>query len=146
MTIDLLPTFARLAGIEISTDRILDGKDIGPLLLGEPGARSPHEALYFYWGRDLQAVRSGRWKLHVPHKYQGLVSAGSGGKPGKYESRAIELSLFDLESDPGETRNVAAEHRDVVQRLQELAESARYELGDAATGRTGKHVRTPGRL
>src|SRR4051794_13298532 len=80
MTIDLLPTFAHLAGAEPTADRIIDGKDIGPLLLGQPGAHSPHEALYFYWGRDLQAVRSGRWKLHLPHAYQGLEAPGSGGK------------------------------------------------------------------
>ncbi len=83
MTIDLLPTFARLAGADLPADRPIDGRDIWPLLSGRPGARSPHEALYFYWGRDLQAVRSGRWKLHLPHKYRSLKDRpGSGGKPG----------------------------------------------------------------
>jgi arylsulfatase A-like enzyme len=146
MTIDLLPTFARLAGAAISTDRLIDGKDISPLLLGQAGARSPHEALFFYWGRDLQAVRSGRWKLHLPHSYQALATPGSGGNPGKYVTKSIELALFDLESDPGETQNVTEGHPEVVQRLQQLAESAREDLGDAATKRTGKNVRAPGRL
>jgi arylsulfatase A-like enzyme len=146
MTIDLLPTFARLAGAQPPTDRIIDGRDISRLLLGEPGARSPHEALYFYWGRDLQAVRSGRWKLHLPHPYQSLETPGGGGKPGKYVTRTIETSLFDLGSDPGETTNVAASHPDVVQQLQQLAESARADLGDRATKRTGKNLREPGRL
>jgi arylsulfatase A-like enzyme len=146
MTIDLLPTFARLAGAQPPADRIIDGRDISPLLLGQPGAHSPHEALYFYWGRDLQAVRSGRWKLHLPHPYTSLETPGGGGKPGKYVTRTIELSLFDVESDPGETTNVAASHPDVVQRLQQMAESARDDLGDRATKRTGKNLREPGRI
>jgi arylsulfatase A-like enzyme len=148
MTIDLLPTFAHLAGADVETpsDRPIDGKDITPLLLGTPGARSPHEALYFYWGRELQAVRSGRWKLHLPHKYQALTAGGAGGKPGTSTARSIGLSLFDIESDPGEQTDVASRHPDVVQQLEQLAESARDDLGDTATNRQGKNVRAPGRL
>jgi arylsulfatase A-like enzyme len=146
MTIDLLPTFAHLAGATVATDRPIDGKDISPILLGQSGAVSPHEALYFYWGRELQAVRSGRWKLHLPHAYQSIATPGSGGNPGKSVTRSIELALFDLESDPGETQNVAAAHPDVVARLQQFAEAARDDLGDTATKRTGKNVRAPGRL
>jgi arylsulfatase A-like enzyme len=146
MTIDLLPTFAHLAGAQPPSDRIIDGLDITPLLLGQPGARTPHEALYFYWGRDLQAVRSGPWKLHLRHAYSSLATPGAGGKPGEYVQRTLESSLFDLASDPGETTNVAASHPDVVLRLQQLAESARADMGDAATRRAGKNVREPGRL
>ena len=80
----------------------------------------------------------------MPHPYAGLATAGAGGTPGKHEKKTIELALFDLESDPGETRNVAAQHPDVVQRLQQLAEVARQDLGDAATGRKGKNVRARG--
>jgi arylsulfatase A-like enzyme len=146
MTIDLLPTFAHLAGTEVPDDRIIDGRDITPLLLDQPGARSPHEAFYFYWGLELHAVRSGRWKLHLPHPYQGLTTPGAGGTPGKYDKKTIGLALFDLESDPAETTNVAAQHPDVVQRLQQLAEVARADLGDSATQRKGKNVRAPGHL
>jgi arylsulfatase A-like enzyme len=146
MTIDLLPTFAHLAGAQVPSDRIIDGKDITPLLLGQNDAHTPHEAFYFYWGNDLQAVRSGRWKLHLPHAYSSLATPGAGGSPGKYENRQVPLSLYDLESDPGETRNVAGEHADVVQRLEQLAEEARQDLGDAATNRNGKNARKPGRL
>jgi arylsulfatase A-like enzyme len=147
MTIDLLPTFAHLAGAETPADRPIDGRDIGPLLTGRPGARSPHEAFYFYWGRDLQAVRSGRWKMHLPHKYRSLEGKpGSGGKPGPSVDREIGPALFDLEADPGETTDVSAQHPEVVVRLSRLAEQARDDLGDAATGRTGKNVRPPGKL
>jgi arylsulfatase A len=146
MAIDLLPTFAKLAGVETTADRIIDGKDIGPLLMGKADARSPHEAFYFYWGADLHAVRSGRWKLHLPHEYRSLEAPGSGGKPGEYVTKTIELSLFDLQSDPGESVNVADRHPDVVKRLEQVAESAREDLGEGTTHRQGKNVRAPGRL
>jgi arylsulfatase A-like enzyme len=146
MTIDLLPTVARLAGAELSDERAIDGKDIWPLLAGEPGATSPHEALYFYWDQGLEAVRSGKWKLHFPHDYQGAPKPGAGGTPGPAVNRRIELSLFDLSADVGETTDVAAAHPDVVQRLTELAERARADLGDALTRRPGKNVRPPGRV
>jgi len=145
-TMDLLPTLARLAGAELRRDRRLDGGDIGPLLRGEPGARTPHEAFYYYWGRELQAVRSGPWKLHFPHTYPRPDPPGADGRPGRYTELRIGPALFNLETDPGETRDVAAEHPEVVRRLEALAEAARADLGDSATGREGNGVRPPGRL
>jgi arylsulfatase A len=111
-------------------------------------ARSPHEAYYFYWGQQLQAIRSGQWKLHFPHDYRTLKGkkGGMGGKPAPYANAHIELSLFDLSSDLGEKTNVAGKHPDVVKRLQALADLARKDLGDKATEQTGSGVRQPGRL
>ncbi|HET6878814.1 MAG TPA: sulfatase [Pirellulales bacterium] len=147
MTIDLLPTLGKLAGANVPDDRVIDGLDIWPLVSGEPGAKSPHDALYFYWGGELQAVRSGRWKLHLPHAYRSLANGGGhGGTPSKYEQRQIALSLFDLQADPGEDNDVSAEHPEVVSRLQALADRARDDLGDTATHRQGKNVRPAGQL
>lgn len=95
-TMDLLPTFAKLAGAEIPTDRVIDGKDIWPTLTGE--APSPHEAFFYHRGNELQAVRSGNWKLHV-----------NGEKPTR---------LYNLESDIGEKENVITAHSEVVERLK----------------------------
>jgi arylsulfatase A-like enzyme len=145
-TIDLLPTFAKLVGATLPSDRIIDGKDIGPLMRNESGAKTPHEAYYFYWGRELHAVRSGKWKLHLPHPYARVETPGADGKPGESSRESIELSLFDLETDIGETKNVAAEHPDVVKRLEQFAEQAREDLGDSLTKRDGKNVRQPGQL
>lgn len=144
MTIDLLPTFAKLAGATVSSERIIDGRDIWPLLTNARDARAPHDALYFYWGRELHAIRSGQWKLHLPHPYRSLERAGNDGAPGVYVQKQLELSLFDLDADPGETANVASRHPEVVERMQALAERAREDLGDALTNRTGKNVRPPG--
>jgi arylsulfatase A len=144
MTIDLLPTFAKLAGAPVPADRIIDGRDIWPLLTGERS--EPHDALYFYWGSELHAVRSGTWKLHLPHPYQSLETSGNDGKPGKYVTKRIELSLFDLDADIGETKNVAESNPAVVKQLLEYAERAREDLGDSLTKRTGKNVRPAGKL
>jgi arylsulfatase A-like enzyme len=75
-TIDLLPTFAALAGATLPTDRVIDGKDIRPLMTNESGAKSPHGAYFYYWGRGLRAVRSGKWKLIFPHDYNHVDVVG----------------------------------------------------------------------
>ncbi len=142
MTIDLFPTFARLAGAELPKDRIIDGQDIWPVMSSAPGAKSPHEALFFYWGRHLQAVRSGIWKLHFAHDYTQPESPGEDGKPAKMQTLKIDESLFDLREDPSETTPVT--DKTVTKRLKELAEKCREDLGDR--NRIGKNVRLPGRV
>ncbi len=147
MTIDLLPTVARMIDAPLPAKKI-DGLDIGPLITGAAGAKSPHEAYYFYWGKELHAVRSGRWKLHFPHTYPTLNGrkGGTGGKPAKYDQANIGLSLFDLDEDVGEHTDVKDAHPDVVARLQALADGMRKELGDSSLKQTGTEMRPPGRL
>ncbi|HLJ11862.1 MAG TPA: sulfatase [Planctomycetaceae bacterium] len=145
MTIDLFPTIARLIGARLP-ERTIDGSDIGPLLTGRSGGKSPHDALYFYWLNRLDAVRSGRWKLHFPHDYTHPDPAGGDAKPGKLATQKIDLALFDLEADIGETTNVADRHPDIVARLMTYGEAARADLGDTATARQGSGIREPGRL
>jgi arylsulfatase A-like enzyme len=145
MTIDIFPTIARLIGARLP-ERKIDGLDIWPLLAAEPGAKSPHEALFFYWLNRLDAVRSGRWKLHFPHDYGHPDPPGGDARPGVLTTQKIDLSLFDLEADVGETTNVADQNPAIVARLVNLGEAARDDLGDSATKRQGKGVREPGRL
>ncbi len=147
MTIDILPTVAKLIGARLPNHKI-DGKDIWPLVIGEPGAKSPQEAYYFYRGRALEAVRMGRWKLHFPHKYRTLGGrpGGKGGIPVKYETAEIGLALFDLENDPGETKDVKDEHPEIVAKIKMLADKMRQDLGDSRLGIEGKGIRQPGRL
>ncbi|MCB1228453.1 MAG: sulfatase [Verrucomicrobiales bacterium] len=94
-SMDVMPTFAHLAGAEAPTDRILDGQDIAPVLLGKAGAKSPHDAFFYHQGNTLRAVRSGPWKLFVTGE------------------------LYHLDSDIGESKNVAGEHPDIVARLKQ---------------------------
>jgi len=117
---DLLPTIASLTGAKLPSVRI-DGKNIRPLLENRPDAVSPHEAIYFYYGNDLQAVRSGPWKLHFSHPYLTPVKTGRDGAPGITENRMQKPALYHLESDIGEKHNVAFRHPGVVERLTRLA-------------------------
>ena len=145
MTIDLLPTFASLIGAKLP-DHTIDGKNIWPLIEGQDGATCAHEAYFMYYGQQLQAIRSGKWKLHFPHGYRTMADnkLGTGGVPGKYQQAKIGLELFDLESDIGETENIADQHPKVVGRLSKLADKMRAELGDQ--GKKGVGVREVGRL
>jgi arylsulfatase A-like enzyme len=147
MTIDILPTIAALVDAKLP-DHTIDGKNIWPLMAGQPGATSPHEAYAMYYGSELQAVRKGKWKLHFPHSYRTLGGrpGGTGGIPVDYESAQIGLALFDLREDVGETTNVADEHPEVVAELKRLADGFRAELGDSSTKQKGAGVRPAGRL
>lgn len=132
-SMDLLPTFAELSGAQVPGDRILDGRDIGPLLRGDGNAQSPHEAFFYRRGVDLYAVRSGDWKLFVRNT----------GAPFPGESqpqRVVPGTLYNLKNDIGETNDVSKTHPDVVARLMKLAEASRVDLGDGPD-RPGQNVR-----
>ncbi len=155
MTIDLLPTLARLLGATLPTHK-LDGLDIWPLFAGQPGAKNPHEAYFFYgvpfgvWtGAQLESVRTRQWKLILPHTYRTLGGRkpGMDGWPGEYQKQPLtEPELYDMARDREEQHNVATQHADLVQQLLGLAEQCRDDLGDLAQNRTGKGVRGPGRV
>ena len=135
-TMDLLPTFAAMAEAPLPSRKI-DGHDIRPLLSGEQNAVSPYQAFYYYNQQQLQAVRSGPWKLFLP-----LESFAR--HPHFRRGQKTEPLLFQLYEDIGSTRNRAAEHPEIVRRLTEYAEQARKELGDA--GRAGEGQRPPGKV
>jgi arylsulfatase A-like enzyme len=164
--LDLLPTIARLIGADLPGAKI-DGVDLSPLLLGEKGAAGRPSFAYFS-GSELHAVRSGKWKLHVPHEYLTVNGPpGTGGKPANhanmkpdaitesgirgiasrhgYKVEKIGLSLFDLATDPGETKDVAAAHPYIVGKLTALADEVRRDLGDPLTGVKGTGLRPVGR-
>jgi arylsulfatase A-like enzyme len=145
-TMDLLPSIVAASGAPRPKNRI-DGVDLRPLLEGRPGA-NPRDHFYYYYVHGLRAVRQGPWKLIFPHKTRSYVGVppGKDGLPGPYAELQTGLELYDLESDIGETKNVADAHPDIVARLQALGEAAREDLGDSITNRKGKGVRAPGRL
>ena len=113
---DLLPTFAKLAGADLPTDRVIDGKDIWPVITGE--AKTPHEAFFYYRDNNLRAVRSGKWKLHLTTAK--VTAKGLGKDTGPV--------LFDLDSDIGEKKNVLAAHPEVAKRLGSYIETFEKEL------------------
>ncbi|RMH14835.1 MAG: arylsulfatase, partial [Planctomycetota bacterium] len=136
-TIDILPTLVEIAGAAMP-ERPIDGVSILPLLLGEPDA-NPRDEFWFYYGRQLQAVRKGKWKLHLPHEYRSYrgVRPGTNGWPGPYEKGRTGYELYDMDDDPKELRNVADRHPDVVDQLKQMAERVRAELGDVGVEGAG---------
>ena len=129
-TIDILPTFAALAGAQTPNDRIIDGRDISPLLF-EENARSPHDAFFYYWQYELHAVRSGKWKLVLEHTPRG-------------STEKVPQQLFDLEADIGETTDVSRQYPSVVNRLLAHVERMRQDLGDQLMGMPGRNRRPAG--
>ena len=126
--IDLYPTLARLCGAEVPTDRTVDGVDLTCHLgLGEASV-DEERAFLFILGPRVEAVRIGRWKLHVSKA-----------------EKAIR-ALYDLDADPSETTNLADEHPDVVSRLATIIEAARLELGDELNGVVGTDTRPIGKV
>jgi arylsulfatase A-like enzyme len=135
--IDLLPTFITLAGGSLSSDRRIDGADLSPLLLGLK-KESPREAHYYFSGNRLEAVRSGPWKLAIAPQSEGM-----GKKAGGDPKQPFAPRLYNLDSDVGELTDVAAQHPDVVKRLEDLAAQMDADLGIA---KQGPGVRPPGKV
>ena len=133
-TMDLLPTFAHLAGTEPPQDQTIDGHDITDLLTGQPNATTPYDAFFYYQQEQLQAVRSGEWKLFVP-----LDSWQS--HPHFSKNRPAKPLLFNVAKDMGCDKNVADDHPDIVARLMKFAEQARRELGDENRPGAGRRPR-----
>ena len=116
---DLLPTLTKLAGGDVPEDRVIDGKDIWPLLAGKPNAKSPHEAIYYLRGRGVDGIRVGDWKYRIaadkPAKEKrSKRQSASDSKSNK----VIVETLYNLSDDIGEQTNVIDEHPEIAQRLK----------------------------
>ena len=122
--IDLLPTFVNLAGGTVPTDRKIDGVDISPLLLGQT-KESPRKVQYYFDGNQLQAVRVGPWKMAIAPQREQNKPEGQQEKP----SQPPFPKLYNLDTDIGETTDVASQHPDVIKQLQEYVATMDKDLG-----------------
>ena len=118
-TMDVLPTFAALAGSSAPAGRAIDGHDISSVLKGDLEQPSRYDAFYYYRGYELRAVRSGKWKLHTSGE------------------------LYDLDADIGESSDVSAGNSEIVKRLEGLLENARTELGDGPVWPVDPGIKLP---
>jgi arylsulfatase A len=127
-SIDLYPTLASVCGVDVPSDRVIDGVAFGGLVgLGDETPDPTRSFVYILDG-SLEAIRSGRWKLHV-------------------RKRAREmLELYDLESDVGETTDVHEQHPEIVGQLLAALDEWRRDLGDDATATPGRGIRRIGRV
>lgn len=133
--IDMLPTIAKLIGVEPAKDRMLDGLDITALLFDPASGPVRDTHLYFTARQSLAAIRQGNWKLFL----ESPTSNGSKKKApkknkkqtGSNEESSSETSgplLYDLATDPGETSNVASENPEVVAQLRQEADRRLTEI------------------
>ena len=145
-TIDILPTLAKITNAPMPDNKI-DGVDIRSLLFDSAGA-NPRNEFYYYYDKELRAVRKGDWELNFPHKYRSYegVEPGHDGFPGKYATGTCGLELYNLREDISEKHDVAGQHPEIVEELKQIAEKARADLGDALTNRIGSGTREPGRV
>jgi len=128
-TMDLLPTFAKLADAKIPADRVIDGKDIWATLSGQKGTKPPHDRFFYYRGNKIRAVRSGPWKLHVSDDgNDGWVPKG----------------LYNLETDIGEQNNVASDYSEIVGSLIGYIQEFNKEI--ISDTRSAGYVEDPGYL
>jgi arylsulfatase A len=110
-SIDVLPTFAQLAGAGLP-ERKIDGKNIWDLMSGKAEAKSPHDTYCLLHGPGT--VRSGKWKFYPwPEGKGGRRDLPKGKTPSK-----DAVQLYDTVADISETTNIAAKHPDVIKRLQ----------------------------
>ena len=126
--LDLLPTLANVCGAAVPNDRTLDGHDIGALLGLGGAAPDPDRSFLSMAGGNIEAIRVGRWKLHVRKK------------------RKEMCELYDLVADVGESIDCSAERPDIVADLTARIDAARLELGDQASGIEGNATRPIGRV
>jgi len=140
MNIDFFPTILALAGLEVPSDRIIDGRNIWELLT-EKDARSPHEALFFFHDNEIEGVRAGKWKyfryinqytwpipVDKPNNFMGTNAANrtytypSEVTGGDRTVRALGTwpLLYDMEYDPGESYNVIRYHPEIARRLHNM--------------------------
>jgi arylsulfatase A-like enzyme len=127
---DFYPTLASLVGHDTSEVPKHDGANLLPVWRGEKDAHSPREHFFYFKQAELQGVRSGKWKLR--HAFD----AGKNSDPNR-------LELYDLSTDPAESRDLAAENPEVVKRLVAAMDGIRKELGDSRLGIKGSERRTP---
>ncbi len=121
-SVDLLPTLCHLAGIALPENEI-DGENVWDVISGTRDAVNPHAYYAFSNSRDFEGIMSGdgKWKLHLPHPYRTLDSAGSEGNPGRYTIAKIDTALFDMVADPYESTNVLADYPDIASELIRIA-------------------------
>jgi len=123
---DLFPTLSEIIGAPLPKDRVYDGVSLMPLLNGQALARENAAPFFYYNCENLQAVRQGEWKLHLPREQKQL--------PFWDKSNVFvgdkQPALYNLSSDPAESTDVAAANPEVVRDLQALATTTREELGE----------------
>jgi arylsulfatase A len=130
-TMDLFPTALALAGASLPDDRIIDGKNMLPLLKGET-SETIHDVYFYYRGSRLYAARKGPWKAHFITELEYKAD-------NQYSEHDPAL-LFNLDHDPSEQYDIAAEFPEVIKEIMIAVAEHQAELvihPDQLADRTG---------
>ncbi len=137
---DLLPTFAAMAGVDFKPEKKIDGKDATALIAGVPGAKSPWEHFFYYFGTELHGVREKQYKLRAKNILQNEDIY----RRDDFANVPIPEALYDLNRDIGEQKSVLKDHPELQKHLEGLLENERQVLGDTLTKVKGAENRPPG--
>jgi arylsulfatase A-like enzyme len=120
-TLDLFPTACALAGAAVPDDREIDGYDLSPVLFH--GESSPRDSFIYYRGEQIFAARKGPYKAHY-------ITQGYG-RQGRERIEHDPPLLFHLEHDPGEKYNIAEDHPEVIEEINQIVEKHRATVKQA---------------
>ena len=137
---DLFPTLSAVANVPLPEDRVYDGENILPLFEGSSLKRKPVEPFYYYNCENLQAIKRGPWKLHLPRSKEQVPFWDKN----KAFADLQEPVLYNMLEDETESRDVSADHPGVVAQMMELANNTRQEFGEFM--QRGKSQRPTGSL
>ena len=121
---DLYPSFLEAADASVPSDRTVDGMNMLSYLRGQ--SEEGREVYYYAQGENVQAVRSGPWKLRLPPGT--IESADTRRNLRMPEDDIPEVQLFHLRRDPSERWNVADNHPELVDSLRTMIENHQAEL------------------
>jgi arylsulfatase A len=124
-TMDLLPTFCSLSGTPLPEDRVYDGYDISPVLLGT--GKGEREVVFYYRGEKVYAVRKGNYKAHfiTQLEYGSPTAHPITDPPMEVQNTPTVLEeplLYNVNVDPGEKYNIAGEHPEIIQDIRKVLE------------------------
>ena len=124
-TMDLLPTFCELSNTKLPDDRIYDGYDISPVLLGE--GESPRDVVFYYRGEQIYAVRKGDYKAHFITQLEYGSKTAHFMPEGEFKVKSSPTHhdpplLYNVSEDPAEKYNIAEEHPEVIAEIRQIVE------------------------
>lgn len=117
-TLDLFTTASKMANIDLPTDRITDGIDLGPVLFGTE--KKGRKGLIYYRGQSIYAARKGAYKLHYITETAYIKDT----KKTIYK----EPLLFNLDTDPEERFNITGENTEKVKEIHKMVEAHRLSV------------------
>ena len=127
--LDITPTLVNLTQSQMPRMNKFDGQDAWGILTGKENG---HRPFYFVYNGIVEALRDGKWKCVAPHSYRIVKTPGKDGMPGEQIAKGgnIGLALFDMETDPKESNDVAAQHPEIAEQMYAKIKEFQKEMDE----------------